>query len=173
MGLFLGTPRSRPYARGSMRTSALLDLLTLLLPPPAIAGSLSPRLHEAKDRGRSSPSARHRVVVGLELRNRDVLDAFLAEVHDPASPNYGRFLSQAEFNALFAPTPETEERLVAHLAGSGLAVTERVPNRLLVAADGSVGDLERVFGVEIHDVAVGGELHYAALHEPTLPPAVV
>src|SRR5215470_16404867 len=129
-----------------MRACAALVLVALLLPSPAIGGSLSPRLHEATDRGRSNPSARHRVVVGLELRNRDVLDAFLAEVHDPASPNYGRFLSQAEFNALFAPTPETEERLVAHLAASGLAVSERTPNRLLVAADGSVADLERAFG---------------------------
>src|SRR5206468_2673672 len=83
--------------------------------------------------GRSNPRARHRVVVGLALRNRDVLDAFLAEVHDPASPNYGRFLSQAEFDALFAPTQDDEARLVHHLVASGLEVTERTPNRLLVA----------------------------------------
>src|SRR5439155_2526591 len=113
-----------------------------------------------------------RVVVGLALRNRDVLDAFLAEVHDPASPNYGRFLSQAEFDALFAPTQDDEARLVHHLVASGLEVTERTPNRLLVAATGSVGDLERAFGVEIHDLALGGQLHYAAVHEPTLPRGV-
>jgi subtilase family serine protease len=133
------------------------------------APSLSPRLGEVTDRGRSDHRTLHRVVVGLELRNRDVLDAFLAEVHDPASPNFGRFLSPAEAEALFAPVPETEERLVAHLTANGLTVTERAPNRLLVAATGSVGALERAFGVEIHDVALGGRLHYAAVNEPTLP----
>src|ERR1043165_9351588 len=91
-----------------MRTAVVLALAAALstVAPKAIAGSLSPRLHEATDRGRANPHARHRVVVGLALRNRDVLDAFLAEVHDPASPNYGRFLSQAEFDALFSPTPD-------------------------------------------------------------------
>src|SRR5437867_10471996 len=114
------------------------------------AGSLSPRLREASDHGRSDARGVHRIVVGLELRNRDVLDAFLAEVHDPASPNYGRFLSQAEFDALFAPTPDDEARVVGHLVASGLEVTARASNRLLVAATGNVGDLERAFGVEIH-----------------------
>src|SRR6266566_482058 len=157
-----------------MRTVVVLALAAALLTvaPNAIAGSLSPRLHEATDRGRSNPRARHRVVVGLGLRNRDVLEAFLAEVHDPASPNYGRFLSQAEFDALFAPTPEVEARVVDHLVANGLEVTGRAPNRLLIAATGSVGDLERAFGVEMHDLALGGQLHYAAMNEPTLPPAV-
>jgi len=152
--------------------AVVAGLATLALGSTTFAGSLSPRLHEATDRGRANPHARHRVVVGLALRNRDVLDAFLAEVHDPSSPNYGRFLSQAEFDALFAPTADDEARVVAHLAAHGLDVTERVPNRLLVGATGSVAQLERAFGVEMHDVAVGGQLHYAAVNEPALPAGV-
>src|SRR5206468_11336186 len=125
-----------------MRTVPSLVLVAALLAAVSAgavprAGSLSPRLREASDHGRSDARGVHRIVVGLELRNRDVLDAFLAEVHDPASPNYGRFLSQAEFDALFAPTRDTEERVVAHLTANGLTVTERAPNRLLVTATGS------------------------------------
>src|SRR5439155_3635092 len=107
--------------------------------------------------------------VSLGLRNRDALEAFLADVSNPDSPGYRHFLTQEEFNAMFAPTSAEEERVVAHLAASGLNVTDRSPNRLLVGAVGSVAALRRAFGVEIHNVALGGRLHYAAINEPSFP----
>jgi kumamolisin len=151
--------------------------LLAVLPAPGRAAraqrsSVSPRLHEGVDTGRAPASERHRVVVGLELRSRAVLDAFLAEVHDPTSPRYAQFLSQDQFNALYAPTPEDEATVVAHLRAAGLKVTHRAPNRLVVGAVGSVAALERAFGVEIHDVLLGGKKHYAAIDEPTLPEAI-
>jgi kumamolisin len=160
-----------------MRGVAVLALLVLASIPSAHAasprvvkhGSMSPRVDEASDRGRSPASTEHGIVVGLELRNRDALEAFLTSVQDPASPDYGRFLTQEEFNALYAPTRAAEEGLVAHLRASGLRVTHRAPNRLVVGAVGSVAALERAFGVEIHDVSFRGRPHFAAVNEPSLP----
>src|SRR5436189_4107460 len=77
-------------------------------------GSLSPLLATATDHGRASPSDRHRVVVGLALRDRDGLETSLAELQDPGSPAYHRFLTQAEFNAFHAPTEADEAAVVAH-----------------------------------------------------------
>src|SRR5512139_93180 len=71
-------------------------------------GSRSPLLVTATDRGRAQPFERHDVVVGLALRDRHGLEAFLAAVQDPTSPAYRRFLTQAEFNALYAPSEENE-----------------------------------------------------------------
>src|SRR4029077_10190191 len=157
-----------------MLRSALAPLALLILAAPALAApgghsSLSPRLQDAVDGGRARRSDRHHVVVGLELRNRDALDAFLADVHDPASPRYGQFLTQDEFNALYGPTAADEEAVVRHLRSAGLSVTDRASNRLLVEANGNVAALERAFGVEIHDVVLGGKKHYAAVSEPSLP----
>src|SRR3989442_9168505 len=118
-----------------------LTLLSLTLPARAQApnqvrrGSLSSLLGHARDRGPAPRAERHRVVVALALRDRDGLEAFLAEVQDPASPRFRRFLTQAEF-ALHAPAVADEEAVVSHLARSGLRVTERAPNRLLVGAEG-------------------------------------
>src|SRR5215472_8077850 len=75
-------------------------------------GSRSPLVAGAIDHGHANPSERHHVVVGLALHDRDALESFLADVHDPASPRYHRFLTQAEFNELHAPT-EGEEAAVA------------------------------------------------------------
>ena len=132
-------------------------------------GSVSPLLARTRDRGRAPRADRHRVVVGLALRQRDALEAFLADVQDPGSPRYHHFLTQDEFNALYAPQPAEEEAVVAHLVRSGLTVTERAPNRLLVGAVGSVEALEHAFGVEIHALDYRGRRHYAAMGEPSLP----
>ncbi len=142
---------------------------TPALAAPGKSHSLSPRLKDAVDLGRAPAAERHRVVVSLDVRDRDGLEAFLADVQDPASPRYLQFLSQAEFDALYAPTEAQEQAVVDHLRGAGLRVTERFPNRLLVGAAGGVAALERAFGVEIHSVERGGKRHYAALDEPSLP----
>src|SRR5438309_7810814 len=102
-------PRRRPT--GARPATALaLVLAALALParadePRAVKrGSLSPLLSQTHDRGPAPRAERHRVVVSLALRNRDALESFLADVQDPASPRYRRFLTQEEFNALYAPS---------------------------------------------------------------------
>ncbi len=133
------------------------------------AGSLSPLLAEATDVGRAPATEQHKVVLGLELRDRQDLDAFLIDVQDPSSPNYARFLTQEEFNALYAPTVADEEALISYLLAKGFRTVERCPNRLLVGAVGTVAAMERAFSVEIHTVMRAGQRHYAAVNEPSLP----
>src|SRR5437899_1844092 len=187
VGIFLDggyddRPGSPPVSQpgGSMRfltiarSLALIVLTVGLATAPANAApgkfhSLSRHLKDAVDLGRAPASERHRVVVSLDVRDREGLEAFLADVQDPSSPRYRQFLSQAEFDALYAPTEAQEEAVVDHLRGAGLRVTERSPNRLLVGAMGSVAALERAFGVEIHSVERAGKRRYAALDEPLLP----
>jgi subtilase family serine protease len=131
--------------------------------------STSPRLREAIVLQREDRAKQHDIVVGLELRNRDELERFLADVQNPDSPNYGRFLTQDEFNARYAPTAEAEQRVVDYLASNGVAVTDRFPNRLVVGATGSVAALERTLGVDLYNVTFRGEARYATINEPTWP----
>src|SRR5262245_3412881 len=88
-------------------------------PRVVVPGSRSPLLASTIDHGRANPSDRHHVVVGLALRDREALETFLADVQDPASPAYHRFLTQAEFNARYAPTQADENAVAAHLQASG------------------------------------------------------
>jgi len=159
------------------RSLALVALAAGLAAVPATAApgkspSLSPQLKDARDLGRAPATERHRVVVSLDLRDREGLEAFLADVQDPASPRYHQFLRQPDFDALYAPTEAQEQAVVDYLRGARLRVTNRFPNRLLVGAAGSVAALERAFGVEIHGVERGGRRHYAAFDEPSLPDAM-
>src|SRR5262249_48887012 len=178
--LILLMMRGRPPGRGPGRqTASALPVLLMALgigstawaqsPRVTKAGSMSPLVHAASDLGRAGPTERHRITVGLELRNRDALEAFLEDIHDPTSTNYRRFLTQEEFNPLYGPTAADEAALAAYLEANGVHVTQRLPNRLVVGAVGSVAALERAFGVEIHAVELRGQRHYAALNEPSLP----
>src|SRR5947207_7519548 len=156
------------------RSLALAVLAAGVAAAPATAApgkfhSRSPHLKDAVDLGRAPATERHRVVVSLDLRDREGLEAFLADVQDPASPRYRQFLSQDEFDALYAPTEAQEQAVVDHLRQAGLGVTDRVPTRRLVGAACSGPALEGAFGVAIHHVERAGQRHYAALDEPSLP----
>src|SRR5262249_6229437 len=135
----------------------------------AAAGSRSPLARHATDLGRAPANFPLQIVVGLDLRNRAALEAFIADVSNPASPNFQHFLSQDEFNALYGPMPEEEQRVVEWLTASGFQVTERVANRLLVGAVGNNAAAERAFGVSVHNVLFQGQAKYAALQEPAFP----
>src|SRR5262245_52962302 len=150
----------RPRRSGRRRRAvpvAVAATIALLAPTVAaadarVAGAMSSRRQEATDLGRADPGRTLHISVGLALRNRAELEAFLADVQDPRSPRYRQFLTPDEFNALYAPTPAEEEAVVAHLRAHGLRVTARFPNRLVVGVVGSSAAVERTFSVEIHDV---------------------
>src|SRR3989442_13261119 len=149
------------------RSLALAVLAAGVAAAPAFAApgkhhSLSPHLKDAVDLGRAPATERHRVAVSLALRDRDGLEAFLADVQDPTSPRYGLFLSQDEFAALYGPTEAQEQAVVDHLHRAGLRVTERFPNRLLGGAAGSVGALKGAFGHGRHSGRRAAKPHYAS-----------
>lgn len=135
----------------------------------ALSGNLSPLLSQATDLGPAPLDAPMRVVYSLQLRDPAGLERFLADVQDPASPVYHQFLTQDGFNARFGPTADQERAVVDFLQASGLAVTQTFSNRLLVEAQGSVADVQRAFGVEVHAFLLDGKVQHAALQEPSVP----
>ena len=134
-----------------------------------VRGSASPLLRRATDVGRASPSRHAEIVLSLNLRNRDALNALLMDIQDPSSPNYGKFLTQDEFNAAFAPTADDEAAVAKFLSDNGLTVTDRFSNRLLIAAVGNVeGDRERARCRDPQS-SLKGQPHYATVNDPSLP----
>jgi subtilase family serine protease len=87
------------------------------------------------------------LVVSLPLRNSNQLDALLNAIYDPASPQYRRFLSVAEFTDRFGPSEADYEKAVAFFEQRGFVAGPRAANRYLMALDGKVSDVERVFHV--------------------------
>ncbi len=100
--------------------------------------------------GKVSASNELRLAIGLPLRDAAGLQTFLADVYDPASPNYRKFLTPEELAARFGPT-EADYTAVKNFAqNNGLKITGTHDNRLLLDVRGRAADLERAFHFNLH-----------------------
>ncbi len=111
--------------------------------PPAIA-----RFH-LQPMSRLPGTNRLNLAIGLPLRNRDALNKLLAEIYDPASTNYHRYLTPEQFAAQFGPTEQDYQSLINFTKTNGLTVTATYPNRLLLDVSGNTAAVEKVFHVTL------------------------
>jgi kumamolisin len=114
--------------------------------------------------------------IGLALRGQDPegLERTLAELTDPASPNYRHYLTAEEFGDRFGLSAEDEEELVTTLTANGLEVVGRFPQRTSVRARGTVADVSRLLGTPLEQVedAATGRTWVAAPGELVVPAAL-
>lgn len=83
----------------------------------------------------------------LPIRDRAGLERLEAAQHDPASPQYQRWLTPEEFNARFGPDLATVATVTRELRARGLEVLSVHTHGFHVA--GTVGAVERAFGTEL------------------------
>ncbi len=103
----------------------------------------------SKATGILPPTERLRLAVGLPLRDARGLDEFLAQVYDPASPNYRRFLTPEGFTERFGPIAEDYQAVVEFAQTNGLIVAATHGNRLLLDVTASVADIQRAFHITL------------------------
>jgi subtilase family serine protease len=89
------------------------------------------------------------LAIGLPLRDRAGLEDFVAQVTDPASPSFRRFLTREELTARFGPTEQDYEAVknFAHTNGLAIAVTHY--NRLLLDVTGPASKVEKAFHIKL------------------------
>ncbi len=82
----------------------------------------------------------------LPLRNRDKLEAFVADLHDPASPNFHRWLTPAQFGLRFGPDSAAMARVADGLRARGFTVTAQTRS---LHATGTSDQVERSFATHL------------------------
>jgi len=103
------------------------------------------------------------VVVGLKLRNKAALDAYISR------PGF-RPLTGPSFLARYSPSTAQAQAVAHFLELSGFANVRISPNRILVSGDAPAANVQRAFqttlvGVRTHD----GRMAYANTRDATLP----
>lgn len=88
------------------------------------------------------------VAIALPMRNLDALKALVADLYDPASPNFRHYLSVEQFTERFGPTEADYAAAVRFFKDQGLTITHTAANRYLIDAKGSVATLERALHVQ-------------------------
>src|SRR5260370_26897148 len=112
------------------------------------------------------------LVLSLVLRGRapDALAALLRALSDPRSPQYHHYLTPEQLAAQFGADPAAVARVSSALAAAGLTVGDLAPDRVRLAAHGTVAQIQALFAVRIdaYRDAHGG-LSFAPEAPPRLP----
>lgn len=114
-------------------------------PRQFLAGHVPPEVLKLAPLGQLAPSDRLHLAIGLPVRNPEAMAQLLAEVSDPASPNYRHYLSPQQFTDAFGPSEQDYETVASFFTKNGFAISKRHSNRVVLDVQGSVADIERVF----------------------------
>jgi hypothetical protein len=112
---------------------------------------------------------RMQLAMNLPITHQDQLNVLLAQLYNPASPMYHKWLSQPEFEARFGPTEKDKKALVQWAQDKGLEITSVSSNGRIVEVKGLVDTINRAFHVEertYHDNLLNRDFH-APDREPT------
>ena len=139
-------------------------------------GSMPKWLHQAHDMGASSSAQQMNFGVLLGMRDQAGAMATLKAISDPASSSYGKWLTNAEFDARYAPAKSSVTAVQNWLRSEGFQVNKILPSGMYVEASGSVAKVESAFGTSVHTYSyLGKDVHAnnSQLSLPASTPAAV
>ena len=156
--------RSAPLATASKSGAAANAANACLATSPS--ASSSARLGPT-DTARTLP-------VSLVLRGHSAgVDAAIAALNNPKSPDYHHFLSPGEYARRFGVDSATVASITAVLQAAGLRVATSTTSAGLLNAQGTVGALNALFGVQLGDYCdKHGERYIAPNVAPHIPPSL-
>ena len=132
-------------------------------------GSTPRWLHQAHDMGASASSQQMNFGVLLGMRDESGAIATLQAISDPASPSYGQWLSNAAFDARYAPARASVSAVQDWLRAQGFQITKTLPSGMYVEASGSVSQVENTFGASLHTYSYLGKNVQANTTQLSLP----
>jgi subtilase family serine protease len=132
--------------------------------------------NKAQNKGHSAKSTRINFGVLLKMRNQSLADATLKKVSDPASASYGKWLTNAQFNATFAPKASDVSAVRTWLRGQGFSISKTLPSGMYLEVSATTAQVEKAFGTSINTYTYKGRTvlgNTTALSVPSSTPAAV
>jgi len=140
-----------------------------------LKGNTRPEANAVNDRGAVADDFQMEHML-LQLQRppeqEQALKEFIDQLHNPASPNFHRWLSAPEFGEKFGLAPEDLNTITTWLQSHGFQVNMVYPSGMLIDFSGSVGQVREAFRTEIHNLEVRGVNHIANLSDPQIPAAL-
>ena len=141
-----------------------------------LAGSAPRWVSHAKTVGATPKRQQVAFGVLLHMRNQAAAERTLRSVSEPASAAYGRWLTNAQFNARYAPARSQVAAVRAWLRAQGFTVTKTFRSGMYVQATGSAAQVERTFGTSLRQYHYRGATlrsNATPLSLPAATPAAV
>jgi uncharacterized repeat protein (TIGR01451 family) len=126
---------------------------------------------QARLTGRVNDEKTVELSIGLPLRNRPSLTNLLNQIYDPASANYGHYLTPQQFTEHFGPSDKDYQAVIEFARKNHLKVTRTQANRMLLNVSGRAADVEQAFAVTLNQYQHPTEARefFAPDREPSVP----
>jgi subtilase family serine protease len=141
----------------------------------ALPGARPAWAEAAADRGAvasTRPLARMTLTLKRSPERQQAFEQYLRELHDPASPNYQRWLTSAEIGERFGASEHDLAAISAWLAQQNLAVEAVAPSRQRIRFSGAAADASAAFATALHEYATPTGKRIAATQAPSVPAAL-
>jgi subtilase family serine protease len=138
----------------------------------AVAGSVPSWAKPAQATGAPSSAERVSIRVALQLKDAAAAEQLAHQLSDPTSSSYGKFLSPSAFNARFAPTAASVDRVRGFLTAAGMSVGGVAAGNRWIAASGTVAQLDKAFGTTLKTFTVSGKKLRAPATAVTVPSSI-
>jgi len=132
------------------------------------SGEVAPWVARAEKAGPVENSKTIGITVYLSFRNETELERLIKAQATPGSPEYGRFLTSAQFHARFAPTKSDVDAVRASLEKQGLSIRHISASGFYIEASGTVGRIKSAFRVDQNYYRFNGKVLRANSMAPTV-----
>jgi len=133
-----------------------------------ISGNTPGFIKKATDLGSADLTTVISVTVWLNLHNERQLDRLVQQQYQKGSPSFHKWITQDGFNASFSPTNQEVKSVQNFLTAHGLSVLAVAENNFYVKVQGSIGDIEKAFHVDIHNYSLNGQTLRSNNSNPSL-----
>jgi len=137
-----------------------------------LSGNTRPEANAENDRGQVPGTfAMNHMLIELKrsTEREAALASFIDELHDPASPNFHKWLTAAQFGELYGPAASQIAAVSDWLRSYGFTVNTVYPSGMSIDFSGTAGQVTSAFGTEIHRLSVNGVNHIANMSDPRIP----
>lgn len=139
-------------------------------PSDETAIDLSPALSTSKLLSPVDPDKLVNIVLVLPLSDEKRADEFTRRVSTPNDTWYGKYLTPAEYGERFGPSIADYSVLENWAKANHLFIQERNLARITLTVQASLGQLEKLFGVQINNYqAADGRIYFSPSTKPSVP----
>jgi len=134
---------------------------------PALSGSAIEVV--ARDKAAIRGDEPVTLTIVLRREHQAAFDAFLAELYDPKSPMFRKYLATVEVSDRYGPSRESYDALRAYFEKQGFVLRESSANRMTLTLTGTRAMAEAALATPIVDYRIGDKAFRANADAPMLP----
>ncbi|GER70295.1 aspartyl protease [Weizmannia acidilactici] len=107
----------------------------------------------------------------MKIQNKDKLAQFIKETTTPGNKNYRDYLSVSDFSKSYGAKPQVIKKVTDYLKSYGIA-TSVEPNHLIIKANGTAGQFNKAFSVQLKKEKYKGKTFHGTKDKPRVPASI-